>query len=587
METNRSLFDAPETRGRRTIFWIALFYLLFAVYYPSLKGPFVYDDVPSIPENPDLQAPDGWKRVFDSHENSLQFDHRPVGGLVSWATVQLFGLDVRAFHIGNLLIHWLAAVILGETILLIGRQLGFGRKVSWFALASAALWAVHPLNSQAVIYIYQRMETLMVLFAFLAFACRVQALRSPEATRWRWHCACGACVMLSALSKEIGVGMPALLALLDRSVFYDRWKAWMKGTWPFYLILTLCLAPVLTWVLTGSRVAEVMSGDVLTQPVEYFKIQCRVVFNYLKLSIWPSPLIFQYAPQHVESWREWVPHFMFLLGVTAGMLALVKRASWFWLPAFGGFVWLAPTSSFLPIPLEPVAEYRMYLPLAGWIVLGVYFLGLFLKKLRLPPPALAIVLVALIGFSSFVSHRRSYDYRSHIALWGDVVEKQPYNFRAWAILGNIHLHQSEWESVSQVGQQMLQLGESLQSPFGMMTGCALLGEAALAQDRFQEAEAWARQSLGLGDSPVAARRTLALALSRSGNPQEAIAVLKASTEGGPVDDRMVGARIEIEAAAGNLPFAREMLERAMIDFPKSEFVKEAAEHLAQLDQPVP
>ena len=155
-----------DRRGR-ILFWLLFVQVLILIYLPSFRAPFLYDDLPSIAQNPDFRYPSEPWRILRSHDTSLQFDHRPVGGFLTFLNFQVAGLNPFGYRIINFTIHLLTAFCIAELIVLVGRLSGYVR-IRLFAVVVAALWAIHPLNTMSTIYIYQRMESLMSLFAVVS-----------------------------------------------------------------------------------------------------------------------------------------------------------------------------------------------------------------------------------------------------------------------------------------------------------------------------------------------------------------------------------------------------------------------------------
>ena len=116
---------------------------------------------------------------------------RPVVNLTLAVNYAIGGLDVRGFHVGNLLIHLLAALtlygIVRRTLLSPLLKERFGHAASALALAAALIWSVHPLQTEAVTYLTQRTESLMGLFFLLTLYGAIRAASSPHP--WKWYAA--------------------------------------------------------------------------------------------------------------------------------------------------------------------------------------------------------------------------------------------------------------------------------------------------------------------------------------------------------------------------------------------------------------
>jgi tetratricopeptide (TPR) repeat protein len=148
------------------------------------------------------------------------------------------------------------------------------------------------------------------------------------------------------------------------------------------------------------------------------------VVLYLKLAIWPHPLVLDYGPDVIRSATGAVPYALVLAVLIAGTVIALRRwpaagfaGAWF-------FVILAPASSVVPIAQQPMAEHRMYLSLAAVVVLAVLGLYLWIGRRSL------ILFAAIAVGLGWLSVRRNEDYRSALAIWEDTAEKCPGNARA-------------------------------------------------------------------------------------------------------------------------------------------------------------
>jgi tetratricopeptide (TPR) repeat protein len=190
-----------------------------------------------------------------------------------------------------------------------------------------------------------------------------------------------------------------------------------------------------TWILLACLMANLHERSVgFGQGVSwwtYALTSCRSVVLYLKLAIWPHPLVFDYGTHVVQHVAEVVPHALILAALLAGVGILLRyrpalgfAGAWF-------FLILAPSSSVVPITQQPMAEHRMYLPLAAIIALAVLGLNSWIKRGRL------ILFAALAVELGCLSVRRNEDYRSALAIWTDTSAKLPGNARAHANLGSV------------------------------------------------------------------------------------------------------------------------------------------------------
>ncbi len=227
----------------------------------------------------------------------------------------------RPFHAGNLFIHLAAALalfgVVRRTLLSPRLRERFGAAAPWIAAAVAALWVVHPLQTAAVTYVVQRVESLMGLFYLLTLYCAIRAGAGARA-RW-WAAAAVASCAAGMATKETMVTAPIVVALWD----------WLFGTRPdgqpsrvrWGLIGSLAA----TWVLLGFLVSQQFRGPSIDlAPLTiwlYVRTQAEVVVHYLRLAFFPSPLVFFYdwPLTPVPIWRAWQA--VLLIGLAALTIA--------------------------------------------------------------------------------------------------------------------------------------------------------------------------------------------------------------------------------------------------------------------------
>jgi Flp pilus assembly protein TadD len=171
-------------------------------------------------------------------------------------------------------------------------------------------------------------------------------------------------------------------------------------------------------------------------PLAYARTQPAVVLHYLRLAVWPHPLVLDYMWPTATTYSAIAPAAV----VVGALLAATVWASWR-RPEIGFLgVWffgmLAPTSSVVPIQ-DLAVEHRMYLALASPIALAVLGGDALLRRLGRPGGRIAAaVLVAGVALAlGWATMRRNTDYRSAVSIWQTVVSAVPRNFRAQGNLG--------------------------------------------------------------------------------------------------------------------------------------------------------
>ncbi len=401
-----------------------------AVYAQTLTVPLLFDDRAWLLENPAL------RHVGELLALPAQavVGGRPLLNLSYALNYAAGGIHVLGYHLVNLLIHlcaaWTLFALVRRTLRTPRLAARFGSAATALALAISALWAWHPLQTEAVTYLAQRAESLMGLCYLLTLYCFVRGCEAAlPGSRERWFALSVLACLAGVGTKEVIVTAPLLVLLYDRTFLSSGFAGAWRRHWPVYAALAATWLP-LGWLMTGLGQRGVGFGHGATATT-YGLAECRVVVKYLLLAFWPKPLVFDYGlfvpPFLSETWPYAVV-LALLLGLTA--LALWRApaagfaACWF-------FLILAPTSSIVPLVAQPMAESRLYLPLAGVVALAVLALHAKIGRASL---AVCAVLALALGTAAVA---RNQDYRSELALWRDTVAKVPGNARAHNNLANI------------------------------------------------------------------------------------------------------------------------------------------------------
>jgi len=516
--------------------WLAGAVIVIAgllAYANSFSGPFVFDDVPSIVENESLRQFWPPSALCPPSEKGVTVGGRPILNLSLAINYALGGASVAGYHATNLAIHLCAGLLLFGIVRRLGARLKPALPAT-FAFAAALLWVVHPLQTAAVTYVIQRAESLMGLFYLLTLYCfvrgaglaaepRTEDAKRPQASlrilhgATSWYALAVLACLCGMASKEVMASAPVIVLLVDRTFFAGSFGgAWQRRR-GLYLALA-CSWLLLAALVAGAGARGTTAGfGMEATPWSYAMTQARAIPRYIALSFWPHPLVFDYGNSLVARPLDAAPGaalIVLLLGAT--LWALVRRPVWGLLGAFF-FMVLAPSSSFIPVITQTVAEHRMYLPLAATLIASAAALRTFVGSRRLPAAALGVA--AVLGW---LTARRNLDYRSEGTLWADTAAKQPLNARAHCNLGLTFFE----------------------------TG------------RLSEAVAEYEAALRIDSLYAEARNNLATALCRKGDIAGAVTLLRTVIQGSPGSAKAHYNLGTLLAQIGELPEAAEQLSVA-------------------------
>ena len=403
-------------------------------YANSLSGPMLFDDQSAILDNPQIRHLWPITAALAPPRASV-LANRPIVNLSFAINYAIGGLSVRGYHIGNMSLHILSALVLfgiiRMTLATPKLRDRFAPAADALALTSALIWMVHPLHTESVDYLTQRTELMMGLFYLLTVYSAIRAARSTA--RDRWYGAAIVSCLLGMGCKESMVTAPVVVVLYDRVFLFDSMReAWRsrKGLYGGLALGWLEFA-----VLVPPRAGTVGFGSRVSVWT-YLLNQTQMITQYLKLTLWPHALVLDYGPARRLMLTDVLPQAALVVAlVVLTGIALVTRPMAGFLGAWF-FITLAPSSSFVPIATEVGAERRMYLPLAGVVVLAVIGAYLGFEKIsekvggKIAPrarvlsaiAALSIVVISL----AYATAQRNHEYSSSVALLQTSVDRWPH-----------------------------------------------------------------------------------------------------------------------------------------------------------------
>jgi tetratricopeptide (TPR) repeat protein len=438
------------------LFLMALLGLL--AYSNTFKVPFIFDDRPNIVENPimrDLEYFIDPSRAsnFTGYGEYPTLIKRYVGHLSFALNYRAHGLDVKGYHAVNLLIHILNGMLLFwivqltfKTPYMEGSSIeGRSRHIAFFA---AVVFILHPVQTQAVTYIVQRLTSLATLFYLVSVLAYVKSrFAAKGAKRYALYATSLLSALLAMNTKQIAFTLPLAISLYEFSFFKGAIRKRILFLVP--LLLTLFVIP-LSFINVDRPIGELMGdmGEATTirniPRLDYLLTEFRVMATYLRLLVLPVSQNLDYDYPVYDSFFA-LPvllSFLFLVLIIALGIVLFRR-SWIKdnssrLIAFGIFwFFLSISVESSIIPLQVIYEHRIYLPSVGASL--AFSSGSFLlyerlkdRKTRAAATALLTALPLVFGIATF---QRNSVWKTEIGLWEDVVKKSPHRARPHYNLG--------------------------------------------------------------------------------------------------------------------------------------------------------
>jgi tetratricopeptide (TPR) repeat protein len=293
------------------------------------------------------------------------------------------------------------------------------------------------------------------------------------------------CCALGMGSKEVMAAAPIVMLLYDRIFLSQSWRDVFSRRWAVHLGL------MLTWFVIPAALLGAYLHAKLGEEFDpislwtYLKTQANVIAHYLRLSIWPRPLVVDYYGWPLaESWRDAIIGGPIVLALfLATLWALWKRPTLGFLGAWF-FLILAPTSSILPLGVEVAAERRMYLPLVAVVVLIVIGVRALLDRMHLQRAGFMLTTVIVIVFM-IMTLRRNHDYRDELTIWSDTIAKRPENPRARYNYGQVLAREGSRSEAIAEYRKTLELAPGFyQAHYKLAVSLAAAGELDAAIDHY-------------------------------------------------------------------------------------------------------
>jgi len=421
-----------------TVIFLILVVAGFIVYSNTIHAVFHFDDVSSILTQPRITT----FSTFANPHYWFNINNRPVAEL-SFALNYHFGqMNALGYHIVNIIIHilngWLVFLLMLKLLSfqhLIDEKIYVNRRI--IALFVALIFVVHPIQTEAVSYIVQRMRSLSVLFylgAIYLYMLGRLAYLEKHRSMMAVFLLLAAFIsgLIGVLTKQSAISFPAAFILVE--FFFLRNTDGKVCKKYLILVTSMIVLVALALIVTGYLPEE-------TQAIsrkDYLLTQFRVIVKYIQLSFLPIHQNLDY--NFIISTSLWnfsvLSSLLVILILLFGSVILYKKQRMISFGIILFFLTMAVTSSIIPIK-DVIFEHRLYLPILGYSIVVVYALAFWLieKRRKMLWTVLSAITLAY-GTATFF---RNEIWKSEYALWSDVVKKSPSKPRPWSNLGYVLL----------------------------------------------------------------------------------------------------------------------------------------------------
>lgn len=459
----------------------------FLIYSNTFNAHFELDDDEYIIQNSAIKDLSYFlepSKVMGLTDVAINFRYAFITRIVGYFTLalnyHLHGLDVTGYHVFNILVHIINALLLYFLIRLIFQTPFFSDVTpdhtlappitpDIFALCSALIFVSHPVQTQAVTYITQRFASLATLFFLLSILAYVKSrLSSSTPVKYGLYGFALMSAVTAMLVKEISFTLPVVIVLFE--FFFFQGKYGKRALLLFPFALTMLVIPAALLTAQGSFSIEGIDQSMKTLAsgpevarMDYLFTQFRVIVTYIRLLFLPvnQNLDYDYPVYHSFFALPVFFSFLFLLFLFfLGVYFLYRSIDkdkegrhylrlislgilWF-------FITISVESSIIPIQ-DVIFEHRIYLPSAGFIMVIMTAVSMAVRKIRNRAVSRAIVagIAGIICILGGAAYARNSVWKTNTSLWEDVVIKSPSKGRPHYNLGVAYTTQGQDEKAMQ------------------------------------------------------------------------------------------------------------------------------------------
>lgn len=415
-------------------------------YHAALQNGFViYDDPYYVYENSHVLQGLTLENVGKAFGALDQGNWHPLTWLSHMAVVEVAGLNPLWHHLVNLVLHCCNVLLL---FLLLQSMTG----ARWRSAAVAALFAVHPLHVESVVWISERKDVLSMLFALLS----VHAYgRYAKEGGVRWYITSLCCMFLGMMSKPMLVTLPVLLLLVDYWPLGRLAPFGSEGFLQRNKMVVLDKVPYVLAAIIFSIVAVLaQEGTGALAPLSEWSVWQRLgtvlggYLAYLGKFLLPVHLaVFYPLEKNIPIWETAVAGAV-LFAITAACIKWGKRLPWLFTGWFWYLIAMLPVIGIVQIGMQSMADRYTYLPMLGLYILLVWGGASLLERSRLKKTGsiAAVLLVVILGAAVWQTNRQVRVWRNSITLFEHAAAVTDKNFVAYDNLGKAYLQQGDLQN---------------------------------------------------------------------------------------------------------------------------------------------
>lgn len=567
-------------------FLVTMIFVLLgiALYQAGFTAPWYLDDGNNIVLNP----------LVTDLDRAFVGIIKPRGvAYFSFAVNYSFaGMSPYWFRLANVAIHIGAALIVWRLLSRIYGQ-------AYVALLGGLLFLVHPLQTQAVTYIVQRMSGMAAFFFLFSVYFYFRGRESGK--HWSalcWQAGALFCAVLSLWTKQNGIFLPVVILLVDYAVVDQQNFSLRRSVWrlvPFVLVSAVAfvqqfytgpeiLATMNMHATSHTELVSVAAGEgsITTEPIvhgglldalpfRYFATELIVFWLYVKLFFLPYGQMLDYS----GAWQIVDKVFnVITLTATFGWIVTFAAINYFRLwnrRLVFGFAWIFLTLALEStlIPLDPVFEHRMYLPFFGAIIVAYELI--FIK---IPNRAAGVIAVTFLLFFSALTVNRNLLWADPVAFWRDNAERAPKSTRIKLNLAKTYLdHGDNTRAEEWYTKALNDGGSNSRAEILRATAHVGLGCIRLRQENTEEAQVFFERALRSNADDIYANTNLGRLYVESGQVEKGIALLAHANKADPTHSFPLGYLTEAYIQSGSDNEAEAFYRRALPLHPLNDHMR--------------
>ena len=508
--------NTPEPVWKGAAWGLLLMAALVVVYWPALRGGFVWDDDAHISANLTLRSFKGLRDIWFQPGATCQY--YPLSFTVFWAGYHLWGLNPLGYHLQNVLFQGLVAWLLWQVL----RRLEV--RGAWLA---GAVFALHPVNVMSVAWMTELKNTLagaLVLgaaWAYLRFAALGVYKKAATMPGMDWRCGLLALALfiLAMFAKTAVSFLPVTLLLL---LWWKHGRIAWRTAWP--LTAMFAIAGGMGLLTLHIEHIHGATGDPFRMGLlERVLVSGRSFWFYLGKLFLPFHLNFIYERWKIKAdtgWQYLYPAAM--IGLFAGLWFLRNRVGKGPLVALLHFY--VATSMLVLIQVLYMMRYTFvtdhwqYFGCMSVFALAAAVIAKTLARLGIwGRPAGTIMIIALLATLAALSNRQSANYANEETLLQNTLRQNPNCPMAYYNLGLTYFQQGRLDKAIEQYQKMLQLNPAETDALNN------LGSALLQQGKLDDAVAYYEKALAIEPDSAETHYNLGNALFQQGRTGEAMA----------------------------------------------------------------